>query len=552
MFKEENIEFVITREMVNKFSFLCGDNSSLHMDEVFARRSMYRQCIVHGLLPLMFISSYKGQVDRSRMMLLKKISANFLKPVMFGELLVLNMKPQIEQEEHEYLFDFSIKNKNNGTACVQGNLVFTTIKKESTHIFYDTEGSKSILVDALEERELFFEDIKKADGGDFKIKLAKEHKRDLLEILRLGKQDINARDRQVDDNCILNEFLAMSLVSTFAGMCIPGKTATILNFCLDFLDLVEEDLTAVVVGKVIFKSSLGTISENICLNNIEGTKKYFDCKMNIKVNKDSIKMIDSKKIKDEMLDFGLKDKVALITGSSRGIGETTAKLFAMHGCKVVVNYFKGRDDAEKVVADIRDAGGIAMAVQADVVDGKQVEEMVNTVIKEFGTIDILINNAVRDFSSIKFSTLEWDEIQKDIDVIVKGAFNCCKKIIPIMSEKKWGRIINISSIATDVPPKDQLKYVMSKAALEGLSRGLASDFASKNILVNVVVPNMVKTDLTVAIADVFVDKIARGIPLGRICSSIDVAKACLFLASSLAEYSTGQRIMVTGGEAPFL
>jgi 3-oxoacyl-[acyl-carrier protein] reductase len=251
-------------------------------------------------------------------------------------------------------------------------------------------------------------------------------------------------------------------------------------------------------------------------------------------------------------DPGLDGKVVLITGASRGIGETTAKLVALCGAKVIVNYHRGAADADRVVREIEESGGSALAVGADVTNEGDVRALVERSVERFGAVDVLVNNAVRDFRPIPFAQLTWDEVQRDLDVIAKGAFLCCQHVIPAMIAQGGGKIINIASVATDNPPPDQTKYVMAKSALVGLTRSLAVELASKNIQVNMVVPSFVETDLVAHVQEGFRNKIARETPMGRNASPVDVARAVLFLASSWSSFTTGQKLMVTGGGAPYL
>ncbi len=259
-----------------------------------------------------------------------------------------------------------------------------------------------------------------------------------------------------------------------------------------------------------------------------------------------------RQLKESALDMGIKDKVVLITGASRGLGETTAKLFALSGAKVIVNYFHGKHDAERIVNEIIEEGGEAFEVQADVSDLLQVRRMVQKAVEKYGNVNVLVNNAVKDFKPISFSRLTWEEIQKDIDVVVKGAFNCCKEVIPLMLKQGGGKIINLGTVATDNPPANQIKYVISKSGLVGLTRSLSIEFAAKNIQINTVVPNFVETDLVSHIPDVYRKKIAQDTPMQRNAQPIDVAQAVIFLASSYSSFTTGQKIMVTGGGAPYL
>jgi 3-oxoacyl-[acyl-carrier protein] reductase len=252
------------------------------------------------------------------------------------------------------------------------------------------------------------------------------------------------------------------------------------------------------------------------------------------------------------IDLGLRDKSVLITGSSRGIGEVIAKLLALFGARIVINYHRGKEDAARIVSEIKAVGGIATAIQADVTNPQQVHEMVAEAVSLYGPVHVLVNNAVRNYKPIAFLDLTWDEVQQDLDVIAKGAFNCCREVIPFMLTAGGGKIINISSVAVEDPPPSQVKYVLAKSALVGLTRSLSIEFAARNILVNLVVPHFVETDLVSHIPEGFRKKMAQDTPMQRHASPVDVAQAVLFLASRHASFITGQKIMVTGGGAPYL
>jgi 3-oxoacyl-[acyl-carrier protein] reductase len=178
--------------------------------------------------------------------------------------------------------------------------------------------------------------------------------------------------------------------------------------------------------------------------------------------------------------------------------------------------------------------------------------MVRAVVEKYRRVDILVNNAAADYRPIDFLELSWDDVQKDIDVIVKGAFNCCKEIVPVMLSNGGGKIINISSAATDNPPAGQAKYVTAKSALVGLSRSLAVEFAAKNIQVNLIAPSLVETDFVAHVPEPYRRKLGQDNPMGRNASPLDVARAVIMLASSFASFTTGQRWMVTGGTGPFV
>jgi len=242
----------------------------------------------------------------------------------------------------------------------------------------------------------------------------------------------------------------------------------------------------------------------------------------------------------------LKNKVVLVTGSSRGIGETTVKLFALHGAKVAVNYFKGKDDAQRIAQKINDYGcGEAIAVCADVSDRDQVSTMICKICDQWGTVDILVNNAVGDAFESDFMELAWEDVQKDIDIIVRGAFNCCKEVLPHMLRNGWGSIVNVTTVYTDHPPAHQSKYVIAKSGLVGLTRSLAVELAPRNIQVNMVVPSIVKTDLTAGINKLNMKRLLQNSSMKRFVSSADVANVIIQSASFQEPFMTGREIMVT-------
>jgi 3-oxoacyl-[acyl-carrier protein] reductase len=178
--------------------------------------------------------------------------------------------------------------------------------------------------------------------------------------------------------------------------------------------------------------------------------------------------------------------------------------------------------------------------------------MVQEISSAIGPIGVLVNNAAGNFLPADFLDLSWDEIQRDIDVIIRGAFNCCQAVLPSMMANKSGRIINISTTATDVPPQGQTKYVIAKSGLTGLTRSLAVEYAPHDVLVNMVVPSLVRTDLTRHMSPITLEQLQFETPMARHATPLDVARAVVYLASSLASFTTGERILVTGGNPPLL
>ncbi len=243
----------------------------------------------------------------------------------------------------------------------------------------------------------------------------------------------------------------------------------------------------------------------------------------------------------------LKDKVALITGGSRGIGKAIALLFASQGAIVAINYSSSEDEANQIVAEIEKMGGQAMAIGANVANGDDAKAMIKKVVSAYGTLDILVNNAgiTKDMLLLRMTELEFDDV---IDVNLKGVFNCTKHASRIMM-KKGGSIINMSSITGVIGNIGQSNYAASKAGVIGFTKSVAREFAGKNLRVNAIAPGFVETDMTDKLQQGIKDNLVLNIPMGRIGEAKEIANTALFLASDLSSYITGQVIGVNGGMA---
>lgn len=242
----------------------------------------------------------------------------------------------------------------------------------------------------------------------------------------------------------------------------------------------------------------------------------------------------------------LKDKVAIVTGASRGIGREIAITLARYGAKVIVNYCGSKEKAEEVVSLIKSEGGVATAYQGDVADSEAMKQMFADVLQEYKSIDILVNNAgiTRDNLILKMSD---DEFNSVIDTNLKGVYYCLKQVSRIMLKQKSGRIINISSIAGVIGNAGQINYSASKAGVIGMTKALARELGSRGITVNAVAPGFIKTDMTDKLPDAIKDTYVNQIPLKRFGEVSDIAETVAFLASDKAAYITGQTISVDGG-----
>jgi 3-oxoacyl-[acyl-carrier protein] reductase len=244
----------------------------------------------------------------------------------------------------------------------------------------------------------------------------------------------------------------------------------------------------------------------------------------------------------------LAGKVALVTGASRGIGRGIALEMAREGADVVVNYARSEQEAHKVARGVEALSRRVLVVKADISRAEEVEAMRKQVLKEFGGVDILVNNAGvhRHLKSWEIDELEWRRV---LSVNLDGVFLCSKAFSHEMRVKKWGRIINISSIVAFTGTDHEAHYGTSKAAVVGLTKSLALELAGYGITVNAIAPGWIETDMTSDMTPKEKKEALQLIPLGRMGRSEDIAYAAVFLASDKASYVTGQTFHVNGGEA---
>lgn len=241
----------------------------------------------------------------------------------------------------------------------------------------------------------------------------------------------------------------------------------------------------------------------------------------------------------------VQDKVALVTGASRGIGRSISLALAAQGAKIVAADID-QQATEAFVDELKAAGTEAVAAVANVTQKGDVEKLVEVAKENFNRIDILVNNAgiTRDALLLRMKDEDWDAV---LDVNLKGAFLCSRAVAKLMSKQRSGRIINIASVVGQMGNAGQANYCASKAGLIGLTRSNARELAKRNITVNAVAPGFIATDMTAALAEDVQRELTAQIPLERLGSAEDIAHSVLFLASDQAGYITGQVIGVNGG-----
>lgn len=244
----------------------------------------------------------------------------------------------------------------------------------------------------------------------------------------------------------------------------------------------------------------------------------------------------------------LQNKVALVTGASRGIGREIAMTFAKEGATVIVNYQGSEEKAKAVVEEIQNNGGTAECICCNVADFERCESLIKDIIQKYDHLDILVNNAgiTRDGLLMKMSEEDFDKV---LSVNLKGAFNTIRHASRYFLKQRSGKIINISSVSGVLGNAGQTNYSASKAGIIGLTKSVAKELGSRGINVNAIAPGFIETDMTDAMNEKAKEAVKQQITLGRCGVPADIAKAALFLASDMSDYMTGQVLCVDGGMA---
>lgn len=248
------------------------------------------------------------------------------------------------------------------------------------------------------------------------------------------------------------------------------------------------------------------------------------------------------------MDLGLEGKVVLITGSSRGLGREMALLFAREGARVVLNYRSNREGAEALAKEIKSAGGQALPLYGDVSDMESMRALVENAAKEWSGVDVLVNNAVAFVEEVPLEALTSEKWAQMLGVALNGAFHCAYLCVPWMRQKKWGRIVNITSYIGIMGYAKMAHYAAAKSGLVGFTRSLAKELGPDGILVNAVAPQIIMTEtMKSSLPPKVQERMAQSNPLRRLATPEDIARVVLFLGSGWNTYVNGQVIVVNGG-----
>lgn len=340
---------------------------------------------------------------------------------------------------------------------------------------------------------------------------------------------------------VAHGMLGASFISTVIGTKLPGDGALWFSQSLEFLSPVRVGDTITIKAEVIKKLERTRIIEL-------KTEIFNQSKQKVTAGIAKVKLIEQKQEPSKKRNKKITGGVVLVVGGTGGIGQATCLQLAKDGFDVAIHYYKHKELAEQLQNQIAALGRKSISIKADITDFYEVQEMVAKIIRQLHTITVVVNCAARDIPNIKLRDLEWDTIQDHFDINVKGAFNIQKCVVPVMEERGYGKIINITTQAVEKPNAGWVHYITSKSALCGFSKALALELAPKGIRVNLVSPGMTDTALIANIPEQARLLTEAQTPLGRIATSDDVAGAISFLTSDKSDFLTGETIRINGGQ----
>jgi 3-oxoacyl-[acyl-carrier protein] reductase len=528
------IELVLDDSMIEAFATATGDQNPLHVDDAFARKTRYRGRIAHGMLPVVQFLGGVVFADARPGRFLSALKCRFEQPVRPGDGLRLEGEPVTSADDQSETWKFTIRLSKDQSIVTIGEAIVSLGQAATADSLSGPQAQNATSI-PVSYRTLKEIEVGLSDGFGATVDPR------AFDGLLGGDHTMN-----IDPNCA-----AAAMSSPLVGMRLPGAYATFLELSLAFRRPLRQcsfvNLTAN-VSRIL--PAGGRITINMALT--EDGQDVGDGIVSALVGSPAPHSISCETISQMHTDPGLRDRVALVIGASRGIGEATSKMLAMSGAKVAVHYFRGASDAKSIVDEITEHGGTACEVGADLADADQIDAMFSFVEGKLGPVDVLVNNSVGEFSPKKFENVSTDDLLAELEISVFGMHRCCQRALPNMRSNRWGRIIGIGTVATHVPVASQTKYITAKSGLVGYLRSLAVETADDGVNVNIVVPEMTETSLIASLPRGIIDRLAEDAPRGSLLQPIEVAKVVAFLSSRWADPISGQQILLTRGAAPFV
>jgi len=339
---------------------------------------------------------------------------------------------------------------------------------------------------------------------------------------------------------VAHGMLGASFISTVIGTQLPGDGALWFAQNLEFLLPVRVGDTITVVAEVLKKYDRDNIVEL-------KTDIFNQHKQTVTTGVAKVKIIEPQPPAEPCV-ASVAKKIALIIGATGGIGQAICRQLAEDGFDLAIHYRRNKQAAKGIQDILVPLGNTCMTCSADIIDPQQTSSMVEQVVRKLGGITLLVNCSTAKIPVIKFSSLVWEDMQVHTDTSIRGMFNLAKEVVPIFEAQRNGKIITFTTQAIETPSPGWLHYITAKAALQGFSKALAVELAPKGITVNMVSPGMTDSELIADIPEKNRLMVAAKAPLRRLAKPEDIAGAVSFLASSKADYITGETIRVNGGQ----
>ena len=352
--------------------------------------------------------------------------------------------------------------------------------------------------------------------------------------------DANYAKTTVFKKPVAHGMLGASFISTVIGTKLPGDGALWFAQNLEFLLPVRVGDTITVVAEVLKKYDRDHIVEL-------KTDIFNQHKQAVTTGVAKVKVIEPQSSPGTHIVSDTK-KIALVVGATGGIGQAVCRQLADDGFDIAIHYHSNKQAAISIQDALMPRGITCTVCMADIIDAHQTASMVEHVRRKLGGLTLLVNCATSRIPAIKFSSLSWEDVQTPIDTNIRGMFNLAKAVVPIFEAQNHGKIITFTTQAIETPSAGWLHYITAKAGLQGFSRALAVELAPKGITVNIVSPGMTDTDLIADIPEKSRLMVAAKAPLRRLAKPEDIAGTVSFLASSKADYITGETIRVNGGQ----